>query len=75
MQIQPSNIQAGAIFSNGSCDVRVSVNRGVRAGLRLDQAPPNGLVYAPWFRDEQDVADFLNIGGHSSGVPFQPVSH
>lgn len=43
------------------------------AGMRLDQHPPNGLVYAPWFRSEQDVADFLSRGGHSNGAPFQQV--
>ena len=65
--------EPGDVFSNGSCAVRVAANRGVRAGMRLDQHPPNGLVYAPWFRSEQDVADFLSRGGHSNGAPFQQV--
>lgn len=74
MQIQQTNIQPGAVFSNGSISVRVAVSCGVRAGLRLDQVSSNGLVYAPWFRAEQDVADFLNRGGHTTGVPFQPIA-
>lgn len=74
MQIQQTNIQPGAVFSNGSSSVRVAVNCGVRAGLRLDQVPSNGLVHAPWFRAEQDVADFLNRGGHATGAPFQPIA-
>lgn len=74
MQIQVSDVRPGAVFSNGSTSVRVATNRGVRAGLRLDQAQLNGLVYAPWFRVEQDVADFLNRGGHTTGAPFQPIA-
>lgn len=74
MPIQETDIQPGAVFSDGSSSVRVAVNCGVRAGLRLDQVPSNGLVRAPWFRAEQNVADFLNRGGHAKGVPFQPVA-
>lgn len=73
MPIHVASIRPGAVFSNGSSIVRVATNRGVRAGLRLDQMPANGLAYAPWFRAEQDVADFLNCGGHVADVPFQPV--
>lgn len=74
MQVHQSNIQPGAAFTNGSRSVRVAVNHGVRGGLRLDQEPPSGLVHVPWFRAEQDVADFLNRGGHATGVPFQPIA-
>lgn len=74
MQIQQFDIQPGAVFSNGSNNVRVAINLGVRAGLRLDQVPANGLVHAPWFRAEQEVADYLNRGGHATGVPFQPIA-
>jgi|JI10StandDraft_1071094.scaffolds.fasta_scaffold1911266_1 hypothetical protein len=45
-----------------------------QSGWRLDQVPPNGLVYAPWFRAEQDVAEFLSRGGHVAGTPFQPAA-
>ncbi len=69
-----SQIKPGSVFSNGTHTVRIAANIGVRSGLRLDQYPQNGLVYAPWFRSEQDVADFLSRGGHSSGTPFQRVN-
>ncbi len=74
MPIQETNIQPGAVFTNGLCRVRVAVNRGARAGLRLDQVQTNGLVYAPWFQAEHDVAGFLNRGGHVAGTPFQPAA-
>lgn len=74
MQIQQANIQPGAVFSNGSVSVRVAANHGVQTGLRLDQVPSNGIAYAPWFRAEQDVAEFLSRGGHVAGAPFQPVA-
>lgn len=73
MPIQTIEIQPGAVFASGADRVRVAVNHGLRAGLRLDQYPPNGLVYAAWFRAEQDVADFLNLGGHVLGASFQSV--
>jgi hypothetical protein len=73
MLIQKTNIRPGVIFTNGLSCVRVAVNRGLRAGLRLDHVPSTGLVYAPWFQAEQDVAEFLNRGGHVGGKPFQPA--
>ena len=73
MLIQPNHINLGAVFTNGSEFVQVGANQGLRGGLRLDQYPANGFVYVPWFRDEQSIVEFLNLGGHVPGVPFQPI--
>lgn len=73
MPIQPIQVKMGAVFSNGTHSVRVAKNAGLGAGLRLDQLPANGMVFAPWFRTEHELADFLNVGGHVQSAPFTPV--
>jgi hypothetical protein len=73
MIVQFTDIEPGLVFESGSTRVRVAENYGLNAGLRLDQEPPTGLVHAPWFRGKKEVAEFLNLGGHATGTPFQLI--
>ncbi len=71
--VQSTEVSPGRLFSNGKRVVQVMPNAGLKAGLRLDQHPPNGLVFAPWFATAQDLADFLSVGGHVSDMPFLAI--
>lgn len=69
----PQEIKPGAVFSNGARCVKVAKNAGINGGLRLDCHPPNGIVYAPWFKDAGTLAEYLARGGHVAGTPFKEV--
>lgn len=63
-----TEIKVGSVYTDGTVDVKVAVNHGLNAGLRLDQEPHTGMAYVSWFRSEKDVAEFLTTNGFSLKV-------
>ena len=54
---RPHKPAVGQRYSNGVDTVTVAQSMG--GSYRLDQYPNNGMVYVPWFRSVEDLAEYL----------------
>lgn len=58
------------IYENASgVKVVVAKDHGTNK-LRLDFFPLNGMVYASGFKSEDDLIEYLALGGHVKAEPF-----